>query len=68
VTNAVQIMYRRELSFLTKCDDEDELAAALDVYRQWEQMGLLLVSEAKRRKRECAINRLTARLRVMTGR
>lgn len=66
--SSVQEVLRRELSFLTKCDDEEELAAALDAYKQWEMMGSLLVSEAKRRRREFAINRLTARLRVMTGR
>ena len=66
--SSVQEVLRRELSFLTKCADEEELPAALDAYKQWEMMGSLLVSEAKRRRRECAISRLTSRLSTMMRR
>ncbi len=66
--STVQEVVRRELSFLARCDDEEELAAALDGYKEWELMGSVLVSEAKRRKRTLAIDRLTSRLNVMTGR
>ncbi|GEM_PF-945022 len=65
--SGVQKALRRELSFLSHCDNEDELSAALDAYREWEQMSSILVAEAKRRKHECYVNRLTGRIRVMIG-
>ena len=64
----VQDVLHRELAFLARCDDAEELDTALEAYKTWEIMGSVLVSETKRQKRALAINRLTARLRVMTGR
>ena len=63
VSNALH----RELSFLSHCENEDELSAALDAYREWEQMGSILVAESKRRKHERTVNRLTGRIRAMIG-
>jgi len=66
--STIQEVLRRELTFLARCDSEEELAAACDAYKEWQIIGSVLVSEAKRRKRTLAINRLTARLNVLTGR